>query len=48
MIEGPIGWWYVTKQDTGMSSTTFVDCPVSDYESTTTTNVPMITVQPNS
>lgn len=41
MIEGPIGWWY--GDQTGywhVIDNVFVDCPVSDYESTTTTNVP--------
>ncbi|MFY9563778.1 MAG: hypothetical protein WAQ71_06175, partial [Limnochordia bacterium] len=42
MIEGPIGWWYGSPQ-TGyweVIGNIFVDCPVSEYESTTTVHIP--------
>ena len=41
MIEGPIGWWYDdTKGDWEVIGNIFVDCPVSEYESTTTVHIP--------
>lgn len=41
MIEGPIGWWYDdTKGDWEVIDNIFVDCPVLDYESTTTVSIP--------
>ncbi|MGB4614737.1 MAG: pectate lyase, partial [Limnochordia bacterium] len=41
MIEGPIGWWYNdTKGDWEVIGNIFVDCPVSEYESTTTVHIP--------
>ena len=41
MIEGPIGWWYDdTKGDWEVFGNIFVDCPVSDYESTTSVYIP--------
>jgi len=41
-IEGPIGWWYGSPQ-TGyweVIGNIFVNCPVSEYESTTTVHIP--------
>ena len=41
-VEGPIGWWYRSPQ-TGyweVIDNIFVDCPVLDYESTTTVSIP--------
>lgn len=40
--EGPIGWWYGSSQ-TGyweVIDNIFVDCPVSEYESTTSVHIP--------
>ena len=41
-VQGPIGWWYGGSQ-TGyweVSGNKFVNCPVSNYSSTTTVNIP--------
>lgn len=41
-IEGPIGWWYGSPQ-TGyweVIGNIFVNCPVSEYESTTSVHIP--------